>query len=279
MEAKQRRAILGSGIAVALGSGAAWRLSASHDDLARIARRGRVRIGYAVEPPYAFVAPSGRVSGETPETARLVAERLRWQIDWVQTDFDALIPQLQDDRFDVIASGLFITPQRQAIVSFARPELRVSGGMVLRHDDVRAFRSLQELAASNRIRAAVLASSVEESALRGLQGARLVVVPDAHTGATAVKAGLVDVLVISYPSARALVGAIPHLRAVQVAHSENESLVAAAFRPADRGLLATWNVALANVLGSEPHRRVLLELGFDPLQDIPGESHRGGRSP
>lgn len=246
-----------------------WRLNSASDGLATIERRGRVRIGYAVEPPYAFVGSSGRVSGESPETARLVAERLRWQIEWIQTGFDALIPELQDDRFDVIAAGLFVTAEREHLVRFARPELLAAGGLLVRQGTGVAPHSYEELAQSTALRAAVLAGSVEESELQGMRGPRLLVVPDARVGATAVETHLTDVLALSYPSVRALADTRRTLQALRMFDSDGGSKVAAAFRPGDTRLLAAWNAGLADVLGSDSHRRVLLSLGFDPVLDVP----------
>src|SRR5690606_16634992 len=91
------------GLAVMLVAGLAWKAFAD--------RRGGatpLRVGYAIEAPYAFLDEDGRVTGEAPETARWVARRLgRGEPEWVLTEFGSLIGQLQEGRFDVIACGLF----------------------------------------------------------------------------------------------------------------------------------------------------------------------------
>lgn len=272
------RAIVGAAATAAVG-GALWRIHAAQDRLALVARRGRVRIGYAVEFPFAFVDANGRVTGESPETARLVADRLRWQVEWVQTDFDALLPDLQDDRFDLAAAGLFVTRQRERLVHFARPELVVSAGLLVGAGMAHAPASYEELARATRLRAAVIADSAEYAELQAMQGPRLLVVPDTHAGATAVATGLVDVLAVSYPTVRALAKTRPGLRAVRVADPQGAARVAAAFRLGDQRLLAAWNAGLAEVLGTESHRRVLAAIGFDPARELPALSHPGGRRP
>lgn len=70
--------VAAGGMILAAVLAGSWSLrSVSEDSAARIARTGVVRIGYAVEPPFALVAPQGRVTGESPEVARAV-----WRTAW-----------------------------------------------------------------------------------------------------------------------------------------------------------------------------------------------------
>jgi len=62
-------ALLAAGVLIA-------RLSGGDDSLERLKRAGVIRVGYAVEAPHAFLAPGGRVTGQSPELARLVIARL-----------------------------------------------------------------------------------------------------------------------------------------------------------------------------------------------------------
>ena len=58
------------------------RAAAPETALQRILRTGTVRIGYAAEAPYAIPAPGGRVTGEGPEVARKVFERMGVALSW-----------------------------------------------------------------------------------------------------------------------------------------------------------------------------------------------------
>ena len=94
--------------------------------LARIRHDGFVRIGYAVEAPYAYLA-DGRVTGESPEVARAIFARLGIDsLVWVQQDFGALIDDLRRGRFDVIAAWMFITPERERQIAFSVPTFCVT---------------------------------------------------------------------------------------------------------------------------------------------------------
>ena len=107
-------------------------LSSEESTFERVTRTGVIRIGYAVEAPFAFVDAQGQVSGESPAVARAVWQRLGIRTEWVQTDFASLIPQLRTGRFDQIASGLFIRPDRQQLVAFTRPSLCLQPALLVR---------------------------------------------------------------------------------------------------------------------------------------------------
>lgn len=221
----------------------------------------RIRMGYAVEFPYAFVDKSRRVSGSGPETVRLIAARVGWTMEWVQTEFANLIPELLDGRFDLVAAGLFITPERERRVRFAAPHLHVYPGLLVRAENPKKLSNYATLR-SPHVRVAVLAGSVEEEQLRAQSLARLLSLPDAKTGAVAVQTGVVDALALSLPTVRRMARVLPGLEAVRVTDG-SPGRVAAAFRPADRDLLAAWSRAQADVVGGDAHLRAIAPFGFE----------------
>jgi polar amino acid transport system substrate-binding protein len=91
--------------------------------LERIKEANRVTVAIADEAPYGYRDANGRVTGEAPEIARVILERLdpEIEIEWVETDFGQLIPGLQEGKFDIAAAGMFITPERCAAVAFSDP--------------------------------------------------------------------------------------------------------------------------------------------------------------
>lgn len=252
---------------VAVGAAVLWYWLDDGGTLGSIRRSGVIRVGYAVEAPYAFVATDGRVTGEGPETARLVASRLGWRVEWVQTDFDALIPDLLDERFDMIAAGLFVTPERERVVRFARPELEVEGGLLVRRGSPDELRSVADLRRGTGHRVAAIAGSVEALQFAAL-GERLVLVPDARSGAAAVETGLVAALALSWPTVRRLAAAHPALEAQRDARHLPRFPVAAAFRPSDEALARTWRQAQTQVLGTGAHLRAIAPFGFE-ASDVP----------
>ncbi|MBL8112631.1 MAG: transporter substrate-binding domain-containing protein, partial [Acidobacteria bacterium] len=150
------------------GAGAiAWAAIAFLDrdrSLERPLRSGVLRVAYAVEPPYAYVGADGQVTGESPELARRVIGGLGIpEVRFIQTEFGSLLPGLQAGRYDVVASGMFITPERARVVSFSIPTFRVRQGLLVREGNPRDLHSYRDAVASPEVRVAVVSGSVEET--------------------------------------------------------------------------------------------------------------------
>lgn len=276
-----RRNVLVSFAVAALGGliWLAWLGLAEDEALSRVRTTGVVRIGYAVEPPYAMIATDGRVTGESPELARLVAAHMGIErIEWIQTSFDALIADLQEGRFDLIAAGMFITPERENVVIFSAPTLRVAPGLLVRTGTPVVPRTYDAIIASPSLRIAALAGSVEEQHLLagGLPAARLLSVPDAVAGRSAVESGVADALVLSLPTIRTMARARPQtLEALPVethpsgAQPSSVFHAAFAFSPGNHQLRRAWNAAQADIIGTPAHLSAIAPFGFDAAS-LPG---------
>ena len=248
---------------------------------------GVIRIGYAVEPPYAFLAPNGEVTGESPEIARRVVAGLAIpRIEWRQIEFGRLIDELEAGRINVIAAGMFVTDERARRVRFSAPTFHVRPGLLVARGNPRGIRSYREAAAGN-IRVAVLAGAVEEQILRrlGVAAARLILVPDALTGRQAVESDLADALMLSEPTvgwmaAQDGLGRTERVGAGAASMNGNDSYgqVAFAFRRGDRQLAEAWDAGLRAYLRGTDHRALLTRLGMAGA--APQDAGRaGGKAP
>lgn len=245
--------------------------------MSRARQTGVIRVGYAVEAPYAFLSPEGEVTGEGPAIARVIAARLGIaRIEWRLAEFGGLIDDLEDGRFEVIAAGMFITPERQQRVAFSRPTFQAGPGLLVRQGNPHGLRSYAELLRQRDLRIAVLMGSVEEAHLRriGCPEERLLRVPDALSGRTAVRTGRADVLALSAPTLRWMT-LHPVSRLTEMAALDAEpgggsapppALGGFVFRRKETALLRAWNDELARFLGTEEHRRIVAAFGFSPAE-------------
>lgn len=235
------------------------------DALGRLRKTGVVRIGYAVEAPFAILGERGEVTGEAPEIARHVVEHLGIShIEWHQVELGGLIPELRAGRIDVIAAGLFITPERAEKVLFSRPTMAVRQALLVPAGNPRGLRSYREIAGQD-IATAVLAGSIEEMLMTrlGVADARLLRVPDALTGRRAVETGLADALLLSEPSLRWMLSrGEPARLEVAVDDELKSGLPAFAFRLGEPKFRDAWDEALAAYLGSEEHLALLASFGL-----------------
>lgn len=94
-----------------------------HRSLNQIQNRQVIRIGYTVEVPHAYRDDTGLVTGWRPELARQIDRPLdiAW-IEWIRVRFAELLPGLVENRFDVAAVGLFVTPSPSPTSGFPPPD-------------------------------------------------------------------------------------------------------------------------------------------------------------
>ncbi|GAB6126064.1 transporter substrate-binding domain-containing protein [Humidesulfovibrio idahonensis] len=243
-------------------------------------RGGVLRIGYAVEAPHAFLKPGGQVTGQSPETARLVADRLGIaRVEWRMAEFGALLDELEQGRIDVIAAGMFITPERAQRANFSEPIFHVSQGLLVAAGNPHKLGSYQDALGKPRVRVAVLSGAVEELLLRriGLPGTQLVPVPDAQTGRVAVETGMADALALSSPTIEWMIrhDQLGRTEKARPFEQPDPKLMrragygAFAFRKKDAKLLGAWNAAQKQVLASAAYAALMQEFGFTP-EDYPG---------
>lgn len=241
------------------------------DSLTRLQEGSVIRIGYAIEAPYAYIGSRGSITGESPEVASVIVEELGIdRIEWVQTDFDSLIQGLLDHRFDVIAAGMFITPGRALQVRFSNPTFRVNPGLLTHAGNPHQLQSYEDLITNPTLRVAVLAGSIEERYLTqlGISETQLITVPDAITGKTAVSADIADALALSSVTVRWMAAhdASRSVEAIEVPQIFDSPLIlgygAFAFRINDIQLINGWNQILESYIGSPAHLELIKHYGF-----------------
>lgn len=250
------------------------------DALRRIREEGVIRVGYSVEPPYAFPDDTGRVTGEAPETARLVTARLGIpHIEWYYAEFGVLIDSLDANRFDVIAASMYITPERGRRVLFSEPSLRVPQGLLVYRGNPLRLHSYEDLPAKGRLTVAVIQGTVEREILRRMNVPEcwLMPVPDAASGRYAVESGKADAFALNEPAITRLVAGSESGRSEQATpFRQPEGELAGktgfggfAFRLRDAELQAAWNREQAAVIGTPEHLAILTRFGLGP-DNLPG---------
>ena len=114
------------------------RAVAEDTGLADVLARGTLRWGGDVQggEPYVFqdAHDSTRLVGFEVEIAAAVSRRLGVRAEFVQNDWQTLIPSLERGDFDMILNGLEVTPQRAARVAFSRPYYAFTETLVVRRE-------------------------------------------------------------------------------------------------------------------------------------------------
>jgi polar amino acid transport system substrate-binding protein len=78
----------------------------------------------ATIPPYQFIDDQGNLQGMRVDLGEEIAQRLCLEPEWVNIQFEAQIPGLQGNRWDMINTGLFFTEERSEIMELVPYELQ-----------------------------------------------------------------------------------------------------------------------------------------------------------
>ena len=120
----QRRHFLASGAALA-AFGAFPSLARADATLDRIKQTGAVSVGIANEKPYGFVETGGKLVGAVPDVIFAALEPLGLKDMKAEiVEFNALIPGINANRFDIIGAGMYIRPKRREAIAFPNPVTR-----------------------------------------------------------------------------------------------------------------------------------------------------------
>ncbi|MBI2502309.1 MAG: ectoine/hydroxyectoine ABC transporter substrate-binding protein EhuB [Candidatus Latescibacteria bacterium] len=253
----------------------------SQTTLERINREGVVRVGYANEAPYAYLdSQADSLTGEAPEIARVVLGRMGVKrIEGVLTEFGALIPGLKAGRFDLIAAGMYITPERCAEVSFSNPTYGIGEALVVRAGNPLGLHSYEDVARQPKVRLGVVGGTAERGYARalGITDKRLTVYPDAPSALAGVEAGRVDAYTGTSLTVQDLLDKArnPALERVKpfadpiINGKPVRGYGAFGFRREDRALLKTFNQHLAAFIGTPAHLELVRPFGFTETE-LPG---------
>lgn len=116
------------------------------DSLARIQEAGVLKIGTeGTYPPYSYHDEEGNLTGFDVEIAKLVAEKIGVEPEFVETKWDAMIAGLDAERFDVIANQVAITDERTQKYDFTEPYTYIHGALIVHIDneDITTFEDIE----------------------------------------------------------------------------------------------------------------------------------------
>jgi cystine transport system substrate-binding protein len=141
-------------------------------------------------PPFTFHDENDKLTGFDVEIAEEVAKRLGVEIEFKETQWDAMFAGLDAKRFDMIANQVGIKPERQEKYLFSNPYITSSAVLVTKKDnsEIKAFEDLK-----GKKTAQSLTSNYAEIAKKN--GAEIVGVEGFNQAIELLKSGRVDATV------------------------------------------------------------------------------------
>ncbi len=260
-----------------LGQVVASDLALAETTKERILREGRIVIGIHNRSPWGFRdEKTGEPTGWHPDIlkaafADLGVRNLEFQV----TEFGALIPGLLAGRFDVVASGLAITPERCKQVAFGAPDLQAPDAAIVLAGNPKKIYGYADIAGDESImmgagRGSVVTTNAKAA---GVPEARMLLFPDIESNLSALRAGRIDTALMASPTVIGLLagnGAEGLERAapfdVGQAHT---NFAAIAFRKEDVDLRAIYDEQLAELKGTEAFAAIMKKYGFGDAEAVP----------
>ncbi len=250
MQWKPATAVALVGVALA----AAMAHAGGGDGLTAVQRRGVLLWGGDMQggEPYVFQDPAqpAHLVGFEVEIADGIARRLGVRAQFVQNDWQNLIPSLERGDFDMILNGLEVTAARRGRVAFTRPYYLFSETLVVRQDEG----EVAALADLRGHRVGTLGNSLAFDLVAADPGIDTVIYEGVEEPYMDLEQGRLDGVVLDDIIARRYGLVRPGLRQAAIV---GEGVYAIAVRPADRRLLAAVDQALAAMQADGELRRIL----------------------
>ena len=250
--------------------------------LERIRAGELIRIGYANESPYGYLDnATGEVTGEAPEIAKVILDRIGAEhVEAVITDFGSLIPGLKAGRFDIIAAGMYITPDRAKEIAFSNPTYVIGEGFIVSSGNPRDLHGYDDVAGNPEAHLGVVGGTVEHGYARdiGIPDGQIVVFPDNASAVAGVISGRVDAFAGTDLTIRDLLDKSNNdiLERAQPFRNpviDGKTVLgygAFGFRLTDTALRDEFNRQLNTFIGSNEHLDLVRPFGFTE-ENLPGK--------
>jgi len=191
-----RRQVVGAGLA-ATGALMLPSLARADATMDRIMNTGTVSVGIANERPYGYVETDGRLVGAIPDVilAALAPHGVK-EMKAEIVEFNALIPGINANRFDIIGAGMYIRPARCEAIAFTNPVTRAGYGFAALKGNPKNLHSIADAAKSADAIVGTQNGSaqVEELAKAGVPKERVVLFTNATEALAGMKANRCDVI-------------------------------------------------------------------------------------
>jgi len=185
MKRKLIALLLIAGMALCL---AACEKKCDDDLLAQIQAKGELTVATeGTWAPWTYHDESGNLVGFDVEVATAVAEKLGVKANFIEGEWDGLLAGLETGRYDMLANGVDVTPDREKKYSFSTPYAYNRTSVIVRAEDD-AIHTLEDL--SGKTTANTISSTYAQ--LAESYGATVTAVDDLNQTMELLLAGRID---------------------------------------------------------------------------------------
>jgi polar amino acid transport system substrate-binding protein len=161
------------------------------DTLSKIKASHAVVMGFYNEPPHNWVEfTGGGYKGMDYEMGAAILQKLGvTQIDQIAVDWSGLIPGLQAGRWDMLAVGMSITPERAKQVAFTTPIYQYGSALIVPKGNPKGIKGLAQFGG---MKVGAILGSTDADLVRAQKGAELVAFKSHPEMISGLKAGRID---------------------------------------------------------------------------------------
>ncbi|MET4588947.1 ABC transporter substrate-binding protein [Arthrobacter sp. 754] len=233
---------------------------------------GKLEVGTLSDaPPNIFIDPSGKFTGYDNELLRAIAGKLGLEVEFVATDFSALLSQVQTKQFDMGSSSISTTDARRANVGFTNGYDFGFMAVVAKTDsDVKGFADLDA-----NVRIGVVQGTVQDDYVTNTLKLEPVRFPDYATVYANVRNGQIDAWVA--PSQQAT-GQVKEGDGTVIAESvvNTQNFTAYAVNKDNKALIDALNSGLDAVIADGTWSKLTKE--WYPNRETPADWKPGSKA-
>ncbi|MFT7147195.1 MAG: polar amino acid transport system substrate-binding protein [Yoonia sp.] len=239
---------------------------------------GKIRIGFANEPPWAYPGENNEALGFVHVIVTGALENMGISADRVEpvvTDWGGLIPGLKANRYDIITGGMYILETRCENVSFSEPFGAFADVFVVRKGNPKNIHTYQDIKREDAVLVTGAGYNIVEFAQNeGVPDANVMQVPGPTEMLAAFMADRADAIGSNFFAASLLVE-----KSNGTAELSDPSKLpdwalnwgGIGFRQSDTDFLAAFNTAMAEYMGSEDMMSKVAEYGYTE-DTLPGDA-------
>lgn len=275
----KRAVLVGACAVLALGLGSVGvQAQSTHD---RVMAEKKITVGIHNRAPWGFKSEDGTVTGFSPDLVRAAFAPLGvTEIDFVISEFGALIPGLVSRRIDAIASGLYINPTRCEAVAFSDPDLSLKDAVLVKTGNPHNIHSYKDIAANPELKFGVSRGSANaaNAEAEGVPADRSLLLQDTEATVAALVGGRVDAISFSAPTVIGLLAdknltgierADPFVGLIKENGIEKSGYSAIAFRLEDADLRDVYNKRLAEMKADGTVAAIMAKYNFTEAEKAP----------
>ncbi|PCI29697.1 MAG: amino acid ABC transporter substrate-binding protein [SAR324 cluster bacterium] len=172
----------------------------AEDVISTILKRGTLLVGMeAGYMPFEMRNKRGKIVGFDVDITRALAKSMGVKVEYINTNWDGIIPALQTRKFDMIASGMTVTQSRNLKINFPTPYITVGQTILVRKGLEGKIKSYKDLNNPKYTVASKLGTTGEQAVKRMIPRAKYLSFETEQEGSLEAINGKIDAFVYDLP--------------------------------------------------------------------------------